>query len=99
MEVSPLSIPGAEDGTEQFAAALSVQRQRVREFLSAQQERLRRAETELSEQLQRIGAELADDRRETRRTQEELAQRSGQLQQQADAIEQMNASPSANSSE
>jgi len=99
MEVSPLSIPGAEDGTEQFAAALSVQRQRVREFLSAQQERLRRAETELSEQLQRIGAELADDRRETRRTQEELAQRSGQLKQQADAIEQMKADLAARQAE
>jgi hypothetical protein len=99
MEVSPLSIPGAEDGTEQFAAALSVQRQRVREFLSAQQERLRRAETELSEQLQRIGAELADDRRETRRTQEELAQRSGQLQQQVVAIEKMKADLTARQSE
>jgi chromosome segregation ATPase len=99
MEVHPLSIPDAEDGTEQFAAALSVQRRRVREFLAAQQERLRRAETELSQQLQRIGAELADDRRETRRTQEELAQRSTQLQQQADAIERMKADLAARQAE
>ncbi|MGA2059408.1 MAG: hypothetical protein ABSG67_02920 [Thermoguttaceae bacterium] len=99
MEVSPLSIPGTEDGTEQFAAALSAQRQRVREFLSAQQERLRRAETALSEQLQRIGAELADDCRQTRRTQEELAQRSGQLRQQAQAIEQMKADLAARQAE
>ena len=99
MEVSPLSIPGAEDGTEQFAAALHVQRQRVREFLADQQDRLRRAETELSQQLQRIGAELADDRRQTRQSQEELAQRSGQLQQQAEAIEQMKADLAARQAE
>jgi chromosome segregation ATPase len=99
MEVSPLPIPGAEDGPEQFAAALLVQRQRVREFLSAQQERLCRAETDLSQQLQRIGAELADDRRETRRTQEELSQRSGQLQQQAEEIEQMKADLAARQAE
>jgi chromosome segregation ATPase len=99
MEVSPLSIPGAEDGTEQFVAALSVQRRQVREFLAAQQERLRRAETELSQQLQRIAAELADDRRQTHQTQEELSQRSGQLQQQADEIEQMKADLAARKAE
>ncbi len=71
----------------------------MREFLAAQQERLRRAETELSEQLQRIAAELADDRRETRRTREELALRSGQLQEQADAIEQMKADLAARQAE
>jgi chromosome segregation ATPase len=89
MEVSPLPIPGAEDGTEQIAAALHAQRRRVREFLSAQQDRLRRAERELSEQLQHIAAELADDRRQTRQTREELAHRSEELQRQAEAIERM----------
>jgi chromosome segregation ATPase len=89
MEVTPLPIPIAENWTEQFAAALHAQRQRVREFLLAQQERLRRTETELSEQLQRIAAELADDRCQTHRTQEELDQRSGQLQHQTEALEQM----------
>lgn len=89
MKVSPLPISGAENWTEQFAAAIRVQRQRVREFLSAQQERMCRAETELSEQLQRIAAELADDRRQTRQTREELSQRSGHLENQSAALEQM----------
>jgi chromosome segregation ATPase len=87
MEVSPLTTPGAEGGTEQFAAALHTQRQRVREFLLAQQERLRRAENELSEQLRHIAEELAAERRQTRQSREELDQRSAQLKQQADAIE------------
>ncbi len=63
----------------------------MREFLSAQQQRLHSAETELSQQLQRIAAELADDRRQTRTAQEEITQRSGQLQHQAELLEQMKA--------
>jgi len=89
MEVSPLPIPGAEDGTEQIAAALHAQRRRVREFLSAQQDRLHRAERALSDQLRHIAAETADDRRQTRQTRDELARRSDELQRQAEAIEQM----------
>jgi hypothetical protein len=99
MEVTHLPIPGAEEATEQFAATLSVQRQRVREFLSAQQERLRRAETELSEQLRLIGAELAEDRRETRQSQKEIALRSKQVQQQAESLEQMKADLAARHAE
>ena len=41
MEATSLSIPSADDSAGQYAAALRLQRQRVREFLSAQQERLR----------------------------------------------------------
>jgi hypothetical protein len=99
MEVTPLPIPGAEDWTEQFAATLHAQRQRVREFLSAQRERLRRAEGELSGQLQQIAVELADDRRQTSQTREELAQRSEQLQQQAQLLEQMKADLTARQGE
>ncbi len=89
MEATPLPIPSAEDSTEQFAAALRMQRQKVREFLAMQQERLQCAERELSEQLQHIGAELAADRRQTLQAGEELARRSAQLQQQAEAMEEM----------
>jgi hypothetical protein len=89
MEVTPLPPSSAENWTEQFAAALHAQRQRVREFLVAQQDRLRRSETELSEQLQRIASELAEDRLQTSRTQEELDHRSDQVQHQAEALEQM----------
>jgi len=89
MEVSPLPMPDAEDSTEQFAATLHAQRQRAREFLSAQRERLHRAETDLSEQLQRIAVELAEDRCKTRQAEDELTQRTGQHQQQTEVLQQM----------
>jgi hypothetical protein len=89
MEVSPLSISDAENWTEDFSVTLNNQRQRVREFLSAQQERLRQAELELASQLQRIAAEMAHDRVETQRAKEDLAQRAEQLKFQSASIEQI----------
>jgi hypothetical protein len=88
MEVAPLSTPGVDDQIDQFAVVLHQQRKKAHEFLSAQQERLRQAENNLAEQLHQIAVEMADDRRQTQQTQEDIARRAAQLQQQSELLEQ-----------
>ena len=99
MEATPVPTANAEESAGQFASALRVQRQKVREFLSAQQQRLQRAETELSAQLQRIAAELAADRRQTVQTREELSRRSSELDRQTETTEQLKAELAARQAE
>jgi hypothetical protein len=90
MEAAPLPIPNGEE-SGQVASALRAQRQKVREFLSAQQQRLQRAEGELAAQLDRIAEEMAADRQQSLQTREELARRSSEIERQAETMQQLKA--------
>jgi len=67
MQTSPHPASAPESWAEQFAASLSAQRDRVREFLAAQEARLQQAETQLEKELQRpacraeVGVAPSDD--------------------------------------
>jgi len=91
MEAPPLPTSDHENWAQQFSQSLDRQRDRVREFLSAQQERIERAETELAEQLRLIAAELAESRRETCSAREETEQRSQQVARETQTLESLQA--------
>ena len=64
MGILSVATPGSGAGTEQFAASLHAQRDRVSQLLAAQKVRLEQAETLVQRQLQRLEEELAAQRTE-----------------------------------
>jgi len=87
MEASPLPTSDAKSWAEQFDQSLKHQRQRVREFLTAQQTRLKRVEDDLARQLQQLANQLGQNRSETQRTREELQERGEQLARETQTVE------------
>ncbi len=87
MEATPLPTTDNENWAEQYDQSLNQQRDRIREFLSAQQERLQRVENELGDHLQRLAEELVDNRDESQRAGEDLEQQRQKVARETENLE------------
>lgn len=99
MEASPLSTPETEDWAEQLDQSLTLQRDRVREFLDAQQERLERVEGELGSRLEQFADEVSRNRNDFQQAKEGVQQRSERIARETQALEALKEELSASQAE
>ena len=78
-----------ETWADDFGRAISEQRARVEQFVSAERERLDKARASLTEQARQIAEEVDQDRAETAQARRQLERRSQEINQQAESLQKL----------